>query len=58
MGITNDICSICLEDIDKYHIKELSCGHKIHYKCFLNISIRKNFWTSNIEGLPDSFFFF
>ena len=37
MEITNDICSICLEDIDKYHIKELSCGHKIHYKCFLNI---------------------
>ena len=44
MEITNDICSICLEDIDKYHIKELSCGHKIHYKCFLNISIRKNFF--------------
>lgn len=40
----NDKCSICLEDMDKYTVKSLSCGHKIHYKCFLNISMRKNFF--------------
>jgi hypothetical protein len=40
----NDKCSICLEDMNKYHIKELSCGHKIHFKCFLDISMRKNFF--------------
>tara|TARA_Y100001935_G_scaffold231301_1_gene212247 strand:+ start:972 stop:1604 length:633 start_codon:yes stop_codon:yes gene_type:complete len=38
----NNICSICLEDMNKSHIKELSCGHKIHYKCYLNIAMRKN----------------
>ena len=40
----NNICSICLEDMNKYHIKELSCGHKIHYKCYLNIAMRTNFF--------------
>lgn len=40
----NENCSICLEDIDKYHIKELSCGHKIHFQCFIKIAMRKNFF--------------
>ena len=37
-------CSICLESMDKYNIKELSCGHEIHYKCFLSIAMRNNFF--------------
>ena len=44
METNDDICSICLEDIHKYNIKELSCGHKLHFKCFLSISMRKNFF--------------
>ena len=44
MEANNDICSVCLEGLDKFTIKDLSCGHKIHYKCFLNIAMRKNFF--------------
>lgn len=40
----SNVCSICLEDIDKYTIKELSCGHKLHFKCFLDIVMRDNFF--------------
>ena len=31
-------CSVCLQNIDGDHvIKTLSCGHKFHYRCFMNI---------------------
>ena len=31
-------CSVCLSKIDEDHIvKTLSCGHKFHYRCFMNI---------------------
>lgn len=40
----NDVCSVCLEDLNKNTIKELSCGHKIHFKCFFSIVMRKNFF--------------
>jgi hypothetical protein len=39
-----DVCPVCLEDLDNFDVKELSCGHKIHFKCFLNIAMRKNFF--------------
>lgn len=31
-------CSVCLADIDEDHItKTLTCGHKFHYRCYMNI---------------------
>ena len=31
-------CSICLNEIEDDHVeKTLSCGHKFHYRCFMNI---------------------
>lgn len=31
-------CSICLNNIDEDHVvKKLSCGHKFHYRCYMNI---------------------
>jgi hypothetical protein len=31
-------CSICLTEIEDDHVeKTLSCGHKFHYRCFMNI---------------------
>lgn len=31
-------CSVCLTNIDEDHVvKTLSCGHKFHYRCFMNI---------------------
>ena len=44
MRVNDNICPICLDCMDKHPIKELSCGHKIHFKCFLNIAMRKNFF--------------
>ena len=41
----NDVCSICLEDLNKNTVKELSCGHKIHFKCF-----HHNFLTSAFDA--------
>lgn len=36
-------CSICLNVIDSEHIiKELSCGHKLHYRCYIRYVYRKN----------------
>jgi hypothetical protein len=30
----DDVCSICLEDINSALIRQVECGHFIHYKCF------------------------
>tara|TARA_B100001094_G_scaffold287975_1_gene303845 strand:+ start:1008 stop:1643 length:636 start_codon:yes stop_codon:yes gene_type:complete len=40
--ITKDICSICLESIADNQMKLLSCGHKIHYKCYMKLVFHKN----------------
>ena len=40
-------CPICLDILNTGLIKELSCGHKIHYKCFMHIVNReKNMYIS------------
>tara|TARA_Y100000996_G_scaffold410952_1_gene394219 strand:- start:2837 stop:3442 length:606 start_codon:yes stop_codon:yes gene_type:complete len=31
------VCPVCLESLDNGPIKELSCGHKYHWKCFMDI---------------------
>ena len=34
----DDTCPICLNDIQDNHIyKQLSCGHKLHYRCYLKM---------------------
>ena len=36
-------CSICLHEIENNHIiKKLSCGHKLHNKCYMDIVFREN----------------
>jgi len=36
-------CSICLEDIEEDHVlKILSCGHKLHFRCYKKIVYRHN----------------
>ena len=38
----NDCCNVCSEPIDKKNnIKILKCGHKLHTKCFENITNNK-----------------
>ena len=39
----SDICSVCLNKMDDDHIiKYLSCNHKLHYKCYMDIVFRDN----------------
>ena len=41
----DETCPICLDDFNKNQCKEdiiktLSCGHKIHFKCFRDLCFR------------------
>ena len=39
----SDICSVCLNKMEEDHIiKYLSCNHKLHYKCYMDIVFRDN----------------
>ena len=41
--VDNNQCSICLEDIEDDHvIKTLSCGHKLHFRCYTKVVYRHN----------------
>lgn len=37
-------CSICFEELDKYDVAILSCNHRFHYKCIKQwINHKKNY---------------
>ncbi len=40
--MSDDICCICLSGFKNKSVKELSCGHKIHFQCFMELVMRKN----------------
>ena len=45
MEMNDDLtCSICLSTMKNKTIKTLSCGHKFHYDCILQLVMRKNFF--------------
>lgn len=43
----SDICSICLDNFEEDHIiKNLSCNHKLHYRCYISIVFRDNLFIN------------
>lgn len=39
-------CSICLEEISGRPLKKLSCGHDLHYDCYMKQVIRKHIFIN------------
>lgn len=39
--MNEDTCCICLSEL-KNNTKELSCGHKLHFQCYMKLTMRKN----------------
>ena len=45
MEMNDDLtCSICLSTMKNKTIKTLSCGHKFHYDCILQLVMKKLFY--------------